>query len=127
MDYLGSPEVTKAYQAFVDRGSNKLSRRVAEILAKGDELPKLLGFTITGLGESAVLATISSSEQWEHLDTLKKLMAINPRQTADAVNLQVMVQRFTPLLALCANRGQPETFDWLMSNGADAFAREQRG
>ncbi|KAG8887776.1 hypothetical protein FRB98_009036 [Tulasnella sp. 332] len=127
IDYLAGPQPLEAYKQYLSTAT-KPAKKLAAISDLATQLPMLLGFNINHLGESAVLATASSADTSDNaIETLKKLMARSPKLVATAINTQVKLQRITPLLAACGTLRKPELVDWLLSNGADSRARDQRG
>jgi len=51
----------------------------------------------------------------------------SPKLVGAAVNTQVKLQRVTPLLAACGTNKSPELIDWLLANGANPCAQDERG
>ncbi|KAG9037698.1 hypothetical protein FRB95_004544 [Tulasnella sp. JGI-2019a] len=127
IDYLSSGQPLEAYKHYLSTAT-KPSKRLAAISNLDVQLPALLGFDINHLGESAILATVASTDtSRDPLKTLKKLMTCSPKLVSTAINAQVKLQRVTPLLAACGTGKQPKLIDWLLANGADPCARDERG
>lgn len=129
IEYLASPsaKVLEAYRHYASNNNTKLAKRIREATASSDALPQLLGFNLNSCGESAVLAAAASWNGKQHLATMKKLMAVLPKYTSAGIASQASTHHFTPLMAVCATGGTPETFDWLVSNGGDINVRDRRG
>ncbi|KAG9009823.1 hypothetical protein FRB93_005094 [Tulasnella sp. JGI-2019a] len=127
IDFLYSARPLEAYRHYLSTATTP-SKRLSAISNLDAQLPPLLGFNINHLGESAVLATVASiSTLGDPLETLKKLMACSPKVVSAAINTQVKLQRITPLLAACGTGKSPKLIDWLLANGADPWARDERG
>ncbi|KAG9005316.1 hypothetical protein FRB93_009870 [Tulasnella sp. JGI-2019a] len=127
IDYLSSSRPLEAYKHYLSTAT-KPSKRLTAIPNLDAQLPTLLGFGINHLGESAVLAAVTSTNTpGDPLETLKKLMAYSPKMVPAAINTQVKLQRVSPLLAACGTGKHPRLIDWLLANGADPCARDERG
>ncbi|KAG9000610.1 hypothetical protein FRB93_012622 [Tulasnella sp. JGI-2019a] len=127
IDYLASGEPLEAYRHYLSTAT-KPSKRLAAISNLDAQLPTLLGFNINRLRESVVLATVACADtSGDPLETLKKLMTCSPKLVSTAINAQVKLQRATPLLAACGTEKKPKLIDWLLANGADPRARDEKG
>ncbi|KAG8952591.1 hypothetical protein FRC04_003952 [Tulasnella sp. 424] len=146
LEYLSSPRAIEAYRYYAETSKTKLAKRLAEVLQNTDDFPKLVGFSVTQLAETPVLAVLWNPPQSvgipptfgpnpslptlkpdRMLPTLKKLMELQPRLTADGLRLQVKPNRMSAFLLLCSTNGPMEVFDWMLANGADPLVREERG
>ncbi|KAG8916800.1 hypothetical protein FRC00_014377, partial [Tulasnella sp. 408] len=88
----------------------------------------MVGFSVSRFAETPVLAALWNPAKLDKiLPTLKKLMELQPRLTADGVRLQVKPGRMSPILFLCQTKAPVEVFDWMMANGADPLIRDERG
>ncbi|KAG8933990.1 hypothetical protein FRC01_005887 [Tulasnella sp. 417] len=130
LEYLNSTKVIKAYQHYAGTKQTTLAKHLAEALKNTDDFPQMVGLSVSQIAETPVLAAIWNPAKPDRiLTTLKKLMELQPRLTADGVRLQVKPGRMSPLLYLCnTNTKAPvEVFDWLLANGADPLVRDERG
>ncbi|KAG9049848.1 hypothetical protein FS837_008898 [Tulasnella sp. UAMH 9824] len=128
LEYLSSPKAIEAYRYYAETQKTKLAKRLAEVVQNVDDFPKMVGFSISRLGETPVLAAAWQRYQADRiLPTLKKLMELQPRLTADGVRLQVKPNRMSAFLLLCTTNAPTEAFDWMLSNGANPFVRDERG
>lgn len=128
LEYLSTPKAIEAYKYYVATQKTKLAKRLAEVLQNADDFPQMVGFSISRLGETPVLAAV-----WKRyladgiLPTLKKLMELQPKLTAGGLRLQVKPNRMSAFLLLCTTRAPADAFDWMLSNGADPLVRDERG
>jgi len=129
IEYLGSPRPLAAYKHFI--ATNPTSKRAKLLNSVKDleaQLPTLLGFSSNNFGESPVLAAVTPNcPREKQLATLEMLLAEAPKLVTQMINIPVKDQRLTPLLAVCASGGLPSVFDWLVFNGANVEAYDQRG
>ncbi|KAG8916812.1 hypothetical protein FRC00_014360 [Tulasnella sp. 408] len=132
LEYLNGPRAIAAYKHYAETYKTKLAKRLAEALQNPDDFPNMVGFSVNRLAETPVLAAIWHPSYPDRiLSTLKKLMELHPRLTADGIRLQVKPNRMSVFLFLCSstNFGAHliKIFDWLLANGADPLVREERG
>ncbi|KAG8933988.1 hypothetical protein FRC01_005885, partial [Tulasnella sp. 417] len=128
LEYLNSPKAIEAYKFYAETKSTRLAKRLNEALKNTDEFPQMVGFSVSRVAETPVLAAIWNPAKPDRiLTTLKKLMELQPRLTADGVRLQVKPGRMSPLLYLCNNKASVEVFDWMLANGANPLVRDERG
>ncbi|KAG8987768.1 hypothetical protein FRB90_003164, partial [Tulasnella sp. 427] len=128
LEYLNSPKAIEAYKYYAENNKTRLAKRLAEALQTPEDFPKMVGLAVTRLAETPVLAAVWNPEAADRiLPTLKKLMELQPRLTADGVRLQVKPNRMSALLLLCTTSAPPEAFDWMLANGADPLVRDERG
>ncbi|KAG8952590.1 hypothetical protein FRC04_003951 [Tulasnella sp. 424] len=128
LEYLSSPRAFEAYKYYAETSKTKLAKRLTEVLQNTDDFPKLVGFSVTRLAETPVLAAVWNPTKPDRiLPTLKKLMELHPRLTADGLRLQVKPNRMSAFLLLCSTNASVEVFDWMLANGADPLVREERG
>ncbi|KAG8916541.1 hypothetical protein FRC00_014710 [Tulasnella sp. 408] len=128
LEYLNSPRAIEAYKYYAETEKTMLATRLAEVLTSTDDFHEMVGFSISRFAETPVLATIwGPAKPDKILPTLKKLMELQPRLTADGVRLQVKPGRMSPILFLCQTKAPVEVFDWMMANGADPLVRDERG
>ncbi|KAG8918587.1 hypothetical protein FRC00_012297 [Tulasnella sp. 408] len=128
LEYLNGPKAIEAYRDYAESYKSKLAKRLAEALQNPEDFPKMVGFSLSRLAETPVLATVwNPAKPNQILPTLKKLMQLQPKLTADGVRLQVKPNRSSALMLLCCTKAPPEAFDWMLANGADPFVREETG
>ncbi|KIO24983.1 hypothetical protein M407DRAFT_25628, partial [Tulasnella calospora MUT 4182] len=128
LEYLSSPKAIEAYKYYAGTKKTGLAKRLAEVLQYTDDFPQMVGFSVSPLAETPVLAAIWNPVNPDKiLPTLRKLMELQPRLTADGVRLQVKPGRMSPLLFLCNTKAPLEVFDWMLVNGADPLVRDERG
>ncbi|KAG9049851.1 hypothetical protein FS837_008901 [Tulasnella sp. UAMH 9824] len=132
LEYLNGPKPIEAYKHYAETYKTKLAKRLAEALQNPEDFPKMVGFSVSRLAETPVLATIwKPSNPNRIIPTLKKLMELQPRLTADGIRLQVKPSRMSAFLFLCSSTDFDghliQIFDWLLANGADPLVREERG
>ncbi|KAG8950958.1 hypothetical protein FRC04_007022 [Tulasnella sp. 424] len=128
LEYLNSPKAIEAYKYYAENNQTKLSKRLAEALRNPDDFAKLAGFKASGLAETPVLATVWNPTYPDRiLPTLKKLMEMQPRLTADGIRVQVKPNRMSAFMLLCCTKAPVEAFDWMLANGADPLIRDERG
>ncbi|KAG9028668.1 hypothetical protein FS837_003824 [Tulasnella sp. UAMH 9824] len=128
LEYLNSPRAFEAYKYYAESKKTILANRLAEVFTNADNFPEMVGFSVSRYAETPVLATVwNPAKPDKILPTLKKLMELQPRLTADGVRLQVKPGRMSPLLLLCQTKAPVEVFDWMMTNGADPLLRDERG
>ncbi|KAG8939515.1 hypothetical protein FRC00_013838, partial [Tulasnella sp. 408] len=128
LEYLNSPKAIEAYKHYAATYKSRLAKRLAEALQNPDDFPKMVGFSLSRLGETPVLATVwNPAKPDQILPTLKKLMQLQPRLTADGVRLQVKPNRASAFKLLCTTNAPVEAFDWMLANGADPLVRDEAG
>lgn len=128
LEYLSSPKAIEAYKYYAENKNTKFAKRLAEALQNTSDFPKMVGFSVSRLAETPVLATFYHPTYPDRiLPTLKKLMQLHPRLTADGIRLQVKPNRMSALLLLFCTSAPPEAFDWMLANGADPLVRDERG
>ncbi|KAG9049850.1 hypothetical protein FS837_008900 [Tulasnella sp. UAMH 9824] len=129
LEYLSSPKAIEAYRDYAESYKSKLAKRLAEALQNQEDFSKMVGFSLSRLGETPVLAAVwNPAKPDQILPTLKKLMQLQPRLTADGVRLQVTPYRSSALkLLCCAAKAPVEAFDWMLANGADPLVRDEAG
>ncbi|KAG8976347.1 hypothetical protein FRB90_009230, partial [Tulasnella sp. 427] len=131
LEYLHNPRVMEAYKHYAEHNKTKLARQIASALrgASVSDFRKMIGFDVGRLGETPVLAAVWSMQTPERaVDTLKKLMEVDSRLAVDGIRRHVKRNRTTPLLFLCASWKVPvDAIDWLLANGADPLACDERG
>ncbi|KAG8939661.1 hypothetical protein FRC04_006086 [Tulasnella sp. 424] len=131
LEYLNSPKAIEAYRCYAENNKTKLAKGLAEVLQNPDDFPKMVGFKASRLAETPVLATFWNPDFPDRiLPTLKKLMELQPRLTADGIRVQVKSNRMSAFMLLCCinlYKAPIEAFDWMLANGVDPLAREERG
>ncbi|KAG8903610.1 hypothetical protein FRC01_009072 [Tulasnella sp. 417] len=128
LEYLSSPKAIEAYRHYAKTRNTKLAKRLAEALLNAEDFPNMVGFSISRLAETPVLAAAWNPYHRDRiLPTLKKLMELQPRLTADGIRLQVRPNRMSAFLLLCTGDAPVEAFDWMLANGADPLVRDERG
>ncbi|KIO24998.1 hypothetical protein M407DRAFT_211285 [Tulasnella calospora MUT 4182] len=128
LEYLNGPKAIEAYKSYAETYKTKLAKRLAEALQNPDDFPKMVGFSVSRLAETPVLATVWNPAKPDLiLPTLKKLMQLQPRLTADGVRLQVKPNRIAAFNLLCTTKAPVEAFDWMLANGADPLVRNESG
>ncbi|KAG8914789.1 hypothetical protein FRC01_003908, partial [Tulasnella sp. 417] len=128
LEYLNGPKAIEAYKHYAETYKTKLAKRLAEALQNPDDFPKMVGFCLSRLAETPVLAAVWNPAKPDLiLPTLKKLMQLQPRLTADGVRLQVKPNRMSAFALLCTTKAPVEAFDWMLANGADPLVRNENG
>ncbi|KIO26966.1 hypothetical protein M407DRAFT_23791 [Tulasnella calospora MUT 4182] len=128
LEYLNGPKVIEAYKYYAETYKTKLAKRLAEALQNPEDFPKMVGFSVSRLAETPVLAAVWNPAKPDLiLPTLKKLMQMHPRLTADGVRLQVRPNRMSAFNLLCCTKAPVEAFDWMLANGADPLVRNESG
>ncbi|KAG8933989.1 hypothetical protein FRC01_005886 [Tulasnella sp. 417] len=128
LEYLSSQKAIDAYRYYAESKKTRLAKHLAEVLENTEDFPQMVGFYISQLGESPVLAVAWNPTEPDRIfATLKKLMELQPRLTADGVRLQIQPNRKSALLLLCTTMASIEAFDWMVANGADPMVRDERG
>ncbi|KIO24997.1 hypothetical protein M407DRAFT_211280 [Tulasnella calospora MUT 4182] len=128
LDYLNSPKAIQAYKYYAENNTTDLATRLAKALQNADDFPRMVGISIDRLAETPVLATVWNPNKPDRiLPTLKKLMELQPRLTADGIRWQVKPNRMSALSLLCTTEAPGEAFDWMLANGADPLVRDERG
>ncbi|KAG8905028.1 hypothetical protein FRC01_008504 [Tulasnella sp. 417] len=128
LDYLNSPNAIQAFKYYAENNTTDLATRIAKALQNTDDFPKMAGFFVNSLAETPVLATFWNTAKPDRiLPTLKKLMELHPKLTADGIRLRVKPNRMSALFLLCTAKAPVEAFDWMLANGADPLLRDERG
>ncbi|KIO24986.1 hypothetical protein M407DRAFT_25631 [Tulasnella calospora MUT 4182] len=128
LEYLNGPKSIEAYKFYAETKETILAKRLAEVLKNTEDFPQMTGFYVSRLGETPVLAAVWNPAKPDRIfPTLKKLMELQPRLTADGARLQVKPGRKSALLLLCTTMAPIEAFDWMLANGADPLVRDERG
>ncbi|KAG8899806.1 hypothetical protein FRC01_010362, partial [Tulasnella sp. 417] len=128
LDYLNSPNAIQAFKYYAENNTTDLATRIAKALQNTDDFPKMAGFFVNRLAETPVLATFWNTAKPDRiLPTLKKLMELQPKLTADGIRLQIKPNRMSALFLLCTTKAPVEAFDWMLANGADPLLRDERG
>ncbi|KAG9040729.1 hypothetical protein FS837_000244 [Tulasnella sp. UAMH 9824] len=128
LEYLNSSRAIEAYKYYAETKKTILAKRLTEALTNTENFSRMVGYSVSQYAETPVLATIwNPAKPDKILPTLKKLMELQPRLTADGVRLQAKPGRMSPILFLCQTKAPVEVFDWLMANGADPLVRDERG
>ncbi|KAG9021743.1 hypothetical protein FS837_007009, partial [Tulasnella sp. UAMH 9824] len=123
LEYLNSPRAIDAYKHYADTNKTSLAKRLAEVLTNTNDFSQMVGFSDSKSAGTLVLAAMRNPyKPYKILPTLKKLMELQPRLTADGVR-----SRMSPLHFLCNSRLPVEIFDWMLANGADPLIRDERG
>ncbi|KAG8898026.1 hypothetical protein FRC00_003492 [Tulasnella sp. 408] len=123
LEYLNSPRAIDAYKYYSGTNKTNHAKRLAEVLTNTDGFSQMVGFSASRSSDTLVLAAMRNpSKPDKILPTLKKLMELQPRLTADGVR-----SKTSPLHFLCNSNAPVEVFDWILANGADPFVRDERG
>ncbi|TFK24224.1 ankyrin repeat protein [Coprinopsis marcescibilis] len=121
IEYLCTDKPLAAFRHYATKYNDNRAEQLRRVSDLEKMLPKWLGWTTNGLGESPLTAAISGNS----LETIKLLFAKSPQLLKSCLHQTIKFGGYNVFLLAVMNNCKPEVLDFLLAKGISPAERDK--